>query len=58
MMEDKKIVGPPEGGTQMRPVLDYGQPRRQRTMKWVKRVLAGDPFCLTTLKRKKPVCDT
>ncbi len=25
MMEDKKIVGPPEGGTQMRPVLDYGQ---------------------------------
>ena len=23
-MEDKKIVGPPEGGTQMRPVLDYG----------------------------------
>lgn len=24
MMEDKKIVGPPEGGTQMRPVLDYG----------------------------------
>lgn len=24
-MEDKKIVGPPEGGTQMRPVLDYGQ---------------------------------
>ena len=25
MMEDKKIIGPPEGGTQMRPVLDYGQ---------------------------------
>jgi len=25
MMEDKKIVGPPEGGTQLRPVLDYGQ---------------------------------
>jgi S-DNA-T family DNA segregation ATPase FtsK/SpoIIIE len=24
MMEDKKIVGPPEGGTQMRPVLDFG----------------------------------
>ncbi|MBI5952024.1 MAG: DNA translocase FtsK [Chloroflexi bacterium] len=24
-MEDKKIVGPPEGGTQMRAVLDYGQ---------------------------------
>jgi S-DNA-T family DNA segregation ATPase FtsK/SpoIIIE len=24
MMEDKKIIGPPEGGTQMRPVLDYG----------------------------------
>ncbi len=24
MMEDKKIVGPPEGGTQMRPILDYG----------------------------------
>jgi len=24
MMEDKKIVGPPEGGTQMRKVLDYG----------------------------------
>ncbi len=24
MMEDKKIVGPPEGGTQLRPVLDYG----------------------------------
>jgi len=24
MMEDKKIVGPPEGGTQVRPVLDYG----------------------------------
>jgi len=24
MMEDKKIVGPPEGGTQMRQVLDYG----------------------------------
>lgn len=24
MMEDKKIVGPPEGATQMRPVLDYG----------------------------------
>jgi S-DNA-T family DNA segregation ATPase FtsK/SpoIIIE len=24
MMEDKKIVGPPEGGTQMRAVLDYG----------------------------------
>ena len=24
-MEDKGIVGPPEGGTQMRPVLDYGQ---------------------------------
>jgi S-DNA-T family DNA segregation ATPase FtsK/SpoIIIE len=23
-MEDRKIVGPPEGGTQMRPVLDYG----------------------------------
>src|SRR3989304_3434356 len=23
-MEDKKIVGPPEGGTQMRPGLDYG----------------------------------
>jgi S-DNA-T family DNA segregation ATPase FtsK/SpoIIIE len=23
-MEDKKIVGPPEGGTQMRQVLDYG----------------------------------
>jgi len=23
-MEDKKIVGPPEGATQMRPVLDYG----------------------------------
>jgi S-DNA-T family DNA segregation ATPase FtsK/SpoIIIE len=23
-MEDKKIVGPPEGGTQMRPVLDFG----------------------------------
>jgi S-DNA-T family DNA segregation ATPase FtsK/SpoIIIE len=25
MMEDKKIVGPPEGATQMRQVLDYGQ---------------------------------
>lgn len=25
MMEEKKIVGPPEGGTQMRAVLDYGQ---------------------------------
>jgi S-DNA-T family DNA segregation ATPase FtsK/SpoIIIE len=25
MMEDKKIVGPPEGGTQMRAVLNYGQ---------------------------------
>jgi S-DNA-T family DNA segregation ATPase FtsK/SpoIIIE len=25
MMEDKKIVGPPEGATQMRAVLDYGQ---------------------------------
>jgi DNA segregation ATPase FtsK/SpoIIIE, S-DNA-T family len=25
MMEDKKIVGPPDGGTQMRAVLDYGQ---------------------------------
>ncbi len=25
MMEDKKIVGPPEGGTQIRKVLDYGQ---------------------------------
>ncbi len=25
MMEDKKIVGPPEGGTQIRQVLDYGQ---------------------------------
>jgi S-DNA-T family DNA segregation ATPase FtsK/SpoIIIE len=25
MMEDKGIVGPPEGGTQVRPVLDYGQ---------------------------------
>jgi hypothetical protein len=24
-MEDKKIVGPPEGATQMRSVLDYGQ---------------------------------
>ena len=24
-MEDKKIVGPPEGATQMRPILDYGQ---------------------------------
>jgi DNA segregation ATPase FtsK/SpoIIIE, S-DNA-T family len=24
MMEDKKIVGPPEGGTQIRAVLDYG----------------------------------
>ena len=24
-MEDKKIVGPPEGATQMRAVLDYGQ---------------------------------
>jgi S-DNA-T family DNA segregation ATPase FtsK/SpoIIIE len=24
MMEDKKIVGPPEGATQMRPVLDFG----------------------------------
>jgi S-DNA-T family DNA segregation ATPase FtsK/SpoIIIE len=24
MMEDKKIVGPPEGATQMRQVLDYG----------------------------------
>ncbi|MCA2000508.1 MAG: DNA translocase FtsK [Chloroflexi bacterium] len=24
-MEEKKIVGPPEGGTQMRAVLDYGQ---------------------------------
>jgi DNA segregation ATPase FtsK/SpoIIIE, S-DNA-T family len=24
-MEDKKIVGPPDGGTQMRAVLDYGQ---------------------------------
>jgi len=24
VMEDKGIVGPPEGGTQMRPVLDYG----------------------------------
>jgi len=23
-MEDKKIVGPPEGATQMRQVLDYG----------------------------------
>ncbi|MCC6568572.1 MAG: DNA translocase FtsK, partial [Anaerolineales bacterium] len=25
MMEDKKIVGPPEGATQIRQVLDYGQ---------------------------------
>lgn len=25
MMEDKGIVGPPEGGTQVRPILDYGQ---------------------------------
>jgi S-DNA-T family DNA segregation ATPase FtsK/SpoIIIE len=25
MMEDRKIVGPPEGATQMRPILDYGQ---------------------------------
>jgi S-DNA-T family DNA segregation ATPase FtsK/SpoIIIE len=25
MMEDKKIVGPPEGATQMRSILDYGQ---------------------------------
>lgn len=25
LMEEKKIVGPPEGGTQMRAVLDYGQ---------------------------------
>ncbi len=25
MMEDRKIVGPPEGATQMRQVLDYGQ---------------------------------
>ncbi len=25
MMEDKKIVGPPEGGTQVRQILDYGQ---------------------------------
>lgn len=25
MMEDRKIVGPPEGGTQLRQVLDYGQ---------------------------------
>lgn len=24
-MEDRKIIGPPEGGTQIRPVLDYGQ---------------------------------
>jgi DNA segregation ATPase FtsK/SpoIIIE, S-DNA-T family len=24
MMEDKGIVGPPEGGTQMRQILDYG----------------------------------
>jgi hypothetical protein len=24
-MEDKKIVGPPEGATQMRQVLDYGE---------------------------------
>ena len=24
MMEDRKIVGPPEGATQMRSVLDYG----------------------------------
>jgi S-DNA-T family DNA segregation ATPase FtsK/SpoIIIE len=24
-MEDRKIVGPPEGGTQIRPILDYGQ---------------------------------
>jgi len=24
-MEDRKIVGPPEGGTQLRPILDYGQ---------------------------------
>jgi DNA segregation ATPase FtsK/SpoIIIE-like protein len=29
MMEDKKIVGPPEGGTQMRQVLDYGDVRRR-----------------------------
>lgn len=25
MMEDRRIVGPPEGATQMRPILDYGQ---------------------------------
>ena len=25
MMEDRKIVGPPEGATQMRQILDYGQ---------------------------------
>ena len=25
MMEDRKIIGPPEGATQMRQVLDYGQ---------------------------------
>jgi S-DNA-T family DNA segregation ATPase FtsK/SpoIIIE len=30
MMEDKKIVGPPEGGTQMRQVLDYGQAPPQK----------------------------
>jgi DNA segregation ATPase FtsK/SpoIIIE-like protein len=24
MMEDKGLVGPPEGATQIRPILDYG----------------------------------
>jgi S-DNA-T family DNA segregation ATPase FtsK/SpoIIIE len=29
MMEDKKIVGPPEGATQMRQVLDYGDGQKK-----------------------------
>ncbi|HNB37628.1 MAG TPA: DNA translocase FtsK, partial [Anaerolineales bacterium] len=34
MMEDKKIVGPPEGATQMRQVLDYGDvPPPQQPLK-------------------------
>jgi DNA segregation ATPase FtsK/SpoIIIE, S-DNA-T family len=30
MMEDKKIVGPPEGATQMRQVLDYGNQQQPK----------------------------
>jgi len=30
MMEDKKIVGPPEGATQMRQVLDYGDGQKAK----------------------------